>query len=193
MTQGTPIERVTSVLTSAGYRPLSMPLTIGSVPFEFAAALLGPNRAPDLVLVVDTIDEKEGRVRQKITALSRALDVIGSRRPLTAILTGPRPQSSTIEALGRVCRVLPVGTPVSTASDAALHDSLAVLLPLHLPEPTDSVADPMGELSRQMPSDIDSRVIEAITARASQGSDAVEAALRTILTEVLPQDPEESR
>lgn len=193
MTQGSPIERVTSLLTTAGYRPLSMPLTIGSVPFEFAAALLGPNRAPDLVLVVDTIDEKEGRVRQKITALSRALDVIGSRRPLTAILTGPRPQSSTIEALGRVCRVLPVGTPVGTDADATLHDSLAVLLPLKLPEPTDSVADPMGELSRQVPADIDATVKKAVMLRASQGSEAVEGALREILAEVLPEEPEERR
>jgi hypothetical protein len=193
MTQGTPVERVTSLLTTAGYRPLSMPLIIGSVPFEFAAALLGPDRAPDLVLVVDTIDEREGRVRQKITALSRALDVIGSRRPLTAILTGPRPQTSTIEALGRVCRVLPVGTPVGTAADATLHDSLAVLLPLRLPEPTDSVADPMGELSRQMPTEIDPMVKEAVLLHASQGSKAVEGALRAMLSEVLPEEPEEGR
>lgn len=193
MSQGTPIERVTLLLTTAGYRPLSMPLIIGSVPFEFAAALLGPDRAPDLVLVVDTIDEKEGRVRQKITALSRALDVIGSRRPLTAILTGPRPQTSTIEALGRVCRVLPVGTPVGTAADATLHDSLAVLLPLQLPEPTDSVADPMGELFRQMPTDIDSIIKETVMLHASQGSEAVEGALRAMLAEVLPEEPEEPR
>lgn len=191
MTAGTLIARVASLLLAEGYRPLSMPLRIGAVPFEFAAAMLGPDRTPDLVLVVDTIDELEGRVRQKIVALSRALDVVGSRRTLTAILAGPRPQASTLEVLGRVCRVLPVGTPVDASADEQLHDALAVLLPLRLPEPTDAVADPMGELSRQMPGDIDQVLRDAVLQRASEGSGAVEDALRELLTAVLPNESEE--
>ncbi len=193
MTSGTPIDRVTSILTAVGYRPLSMPLMLGTVPFEFAGALLGPDKSPDLVLVVDTIEERDERVRQKIVALSRALDVIGSRRALTAILAGPRPKTALLEALGQVCRVLPVGTPVGPDADALLHDSLSVLLPLQLPEASDSVADPIGELSRQLPTDIDTTVRDAVLLRASQGSDGVEAALRALLSEVLPNEPEEHR
>jgi plasmid stability protein len=189
----TPIDRVTALLAAAGYRLLSMPLTIGSVPFDFSAALLGPDRAPDLVLVIDTIEEKEVRVRQKITALSRALDVIGSRRPLTAILAGPRLQRSTIEALGRVCRVLPVGTPVGKSDDAKLHDSLAVLLPLQLPEPSQAIADPLAELTLHIPRNIDHTVWHAVLAHAAQGKESIEDALRQVLTEALPKELEDGR
>jgi hypothetical protein len=110
---------------------------------------------------------------------------------LTAILTGPRPNSSTIEALGRVCRVLPVGTPLGLESEPTLRDSLAVLRPLQLPEPTDTIADPIGELSRQVAADVDPTVKAAVLLGAAQGSDAVEETLRALLTEVLPEEPEE--
>ena len=190
MTSSTPIERVKAMLSAAGYRPVPMPLQIGSMPFEFDAALLGPERAPDLVIVIDTIEEKEARVRQKLVALSRALDVIGSRRPLTAILAGPRPPASTIDVIGRVCRVLSVGTPVGNAGEAALRDALAVLLPLRLPVPSDAVADPIGELSRQIPPDTDATVREAILSHAPQGAESVEQALKKLLEQSLPKQPE---
>ena len=57
MTTATPIERVVSILTEANYRPLSRPLTVASVPFEFAAVLVGTGKAPDLIVVVDTIED----------------------------------------------------------------------------------------------------------------------------------------
>src|SRR5208283_941183 len=92
------VEEVITFMTAAGYRKLGLPLTVASVPFDFAGALVGTERASDLVVVVDTVDEKEEfSVRRKIEGLSRALDVAGSKRPLTAILVGPKPRMKTLD------------------------------------------------------------------------------------------------
>jgi hypothetical protein len=192
MTSGTPVERVVAVLTQAGYRPVSMPLIVASVPFDFAAALIGAERALDLIIVLDTVEEPEARIRQKVEALSRALDVIGSCRPLTAVLAGPRPHAVTLDALGRVCRVLPVGTPVGPATDQSLDDWLAVLLPLHLPQPTHAVADPMGELVRHMPQALDRAITRALINGAPKGAEAVKHVLRTLVLEPLNGDVEKA-
>lgn len=182
MTQGTPVERVVALLKTAGYREVPLPMIIGTVRFQFSAVLLGSGRAPDLVVVIDTIEESESRVRQKVAALSRALDVAGSRRPLTAVLAGPRPQSATLEMLGRVCRVLPVGTPVGDDADKALTDWLAVLMPLRLPDPTDAVADPLGELVRHLPNGTSTELADVLLAAVGGGNQAVSEALQRELS-----------
>ncbi len=111
MTQSQPVIRVVRILTDAGYRTLEMPVTVASIPFEFAALLVGSDRANDLIVVIDTLDDSEARVRQKVEGLSRALDLVASRRPLTTVLVGPSPRPAIIEALARVSRVLNVGSP----------------------------------------------------------------------------------
>jgi hypothetical protein len=80
----TSLDRVIQILVTAKYCRASTPLTVASVPFHFTAVLFGANRAPDLIVIVDTVEESEHRIRQKIESLGRALDVAGSRRPLTA-------------------------------------------------------------------------------------------------------------
>src|SRR5258708_3296450 len=116
MILATPVERVVEILKGAGYRRLDLPLVVASIPFDFAAALVGTGQAPDLIVVIDPMQDTDSRTRQKIDSLGRAMDVAGSRRPLTAVLAGPRPADPTLTAIGRVCRVLPIGTP--TGSDA---------------------------------------------------------------------------
>jgi hypothetical protein len=90
MTQSQPVTRVVDILTNAGYRRRAAPVTVASVPFEFAALLLGSDRANDLIIVIDTLVDDEVRIRQKVEGLSRALDLVASRRPLTVVLVGPR-------------------------------------------------------------------------------------------------------
>ena len=100
-------------LREAGYRDLSAPFRVATVEFEFTAALRGNDRrALDLVLVVDTTtgefgDRDSARVRQRVEALGRALDVTGSRYVVTAILAGAA-LGGDIEALTETCRVLHV-------------------------------------------------------------------------------------
>lgn len=88
------INAVRNRLHLAGYSDLSIPLKVAGVEFVFTGAMRGRDgRALDLVLLVDTTtgdfgDRDGARVRQRIEALSRALDVTASRYVVTIILAG---------------------------------------------------------------------------------------------------------
>lgn len=182
----TPVERVVAILVAHDYRPAPKPLVVASVPFDFAAALVGVGRAPDLIVVIDTIvDTVELRLRQKVEGLARALDVAGSRRPMTCVLVGPKPSDPTLEALSRLGRVLAIGTPTGPEAEALLHDWLAVLLPLPLPPPGQSLADPRAELIAQLPDHLDGSLRKSLLAAADEGPKAVEQALKKRLDGVL--------
>lgn len=187
-----PVDRIVSILeASRAFRRVESPIKIGNVPFDFAAVLLGTGKNPDLVVVIDTINEDVQRTRQKIGGLGRAMDVVGSRRPVTAILAGPRPDEATLESIGRVCRVLPVGTPTGTSGDLLLQEWLSVLLPLELPSQTGLAADPIGEVRRQMPEGIDPALADATLEAAPRGASAVQAELKRRLMEPLNQADEQ--
>lgn len=185
MTAATPVERIVAILKEAGYRELSLPLKIASVPFDFAAALVGTGKAADLVVVVDTVQDSESRTREKIDGLGRALDVAGSRRPLTAVLAGPRPLDPTLDAIARICRVLPVGTPTGADADQLLREWLAVLLPLRLPHLGEAVADTTRELAINIPRNLEPALQTSILEAAPNGTAAVREALRRLVVEPL--------
>lgn len=162
----TTAERVRDILTSSGYRELPQPLHIGALPFEFAHALVAEERALDLVIVADLASEKdERRLVQKVHSLARALDVMGSRRPLTTVLASGQPSLQTLDALSRVCRALPVGAPTGPSAEQTLRDWLAVLLPLPALDPISALADwraeMAGNLSKTMSQDELARVVQA--------------------------------
>jgi hypothetical protein len=137
MISTTPVERIARLLGDAKYARLPVPLKILKLSFDIGAAFIGSETSSDLVVVIDNVDRPELRMVQIVEALSRALDVARSRRSLTVIVVGPRPVLGTIERLGRVARVLPVGV---ITDEEALRDWLAVLLPLIIP----AVAEPPG-------------------------------------------------
>lgn len=192
MSQSQPVTRVVAILTDARYRHLQTPITVASVPFEFAALLVGSDRANDLVVVIDTLVDSEARIRQKIEGLSRALDLVASRRPLTVVLVGPPPRPSIIEALARVSRILTVGTPTGDSADRFLTDTLAVLLPLGLPDTSEAIVDPINEVRKQLPTDIDYDAVAPLFAASPSGADAVKDAFRTMLEAPLNLESEES-
>lgn len=178
-----PVDRIVSILEASNiFRRVSTPIKIGNVPFEFAAVLIGKDKNPDLVLVIDTISEDVQRTRQKIGGLGRAMDVVGSRRPLTAILTGPRPDEDTLEAITRVCRVLPVGTPTGTNDDEMLADWLSVLLPLPITPQSGIAADPIGEIEKLLPTSLNRSLVDAVLQASSRGTKAVQQELKVRLT-----------
>jgi len=192
MTPSTPVERVVAILKEAGYRELSLPLTVASVPFDFAAALVGTNKAPDLIVVIDTLLDSDVRTQQKIDSLGRALDVTGSRRPVTAVLAGPRPLDLTIEAIGRVCRVLPVGTPTGPDANRLVQEWLAVLLPLDLPDASKAVADTDNELAKHLPTNLDFYVQKAILDEVPNGVSAVRTVLHRLIVEALNDNSDDT-
>jgi hypothetical protein len=158
------------------------------VKFEFDAVLVGSQSMPDLVIVIDTTLEKDDRVRTKIEGVARALDVVRSKRPLTVILAGPRPRTAMLDAISKVCRVLPVGTLTGEDDEAALKNWLAILMPLTLPQASDAIADPMGELLQGIvPND---PIVSELLAAAPRGADDVRQAFHRLVKQ--PLDSAES-
>jgi hypothetical protein len=130
MSATTPVGRVTDLLTKAEYRRLAVPLQVGTLQFKFAAGFVGTGVSPDLIVVIDTVAESELRVQQQAEALARTLDSLGSRRPLTLVIAGPRFSDGVAQAVSRIGRVLYAD---DASDEVRLSDSLAVLLPLSLP------------------------------------------------------------
>ena len=196
------VNTVLDRLHEAGYRDLAAPFRVATVEFEFTAALRGNDRrALDLVLVVDTTtgefgDRESARVRQRVEALSRALDVTGSRYVVTVILAGAV-LGTDIEALAETCRVLHVdGLPRNGSGgltdDAArnqLEDRIRVLLPLTLPPPLvvteDGSGPAMDQLVRTLPDGVDNTLLAAVTGASQQGEQAVTDAMASVLDAVL--------
>ncbi len=135
MTVTTPLERVARVLEAARFRRMPTPLEIAGIQIEVSGAFVGSEPSPDLVVVGDTVEQTPRRLQQTVEGVGRALDMVASRRPLTLVLVGPRPESAALSAMSRFARVLPVG---EVADDATLQNWLAVLLPLKLPNATDA-------------------------------------------------------
>jgi hypothetical protein len=179
MSASTPIEGVVEILTGSGYRRLPSPLSIAGLSFEFPAALLGENPSPDLVLVADTAFEADTRILRKVEGVARALDVARSKRPLTAILVGPRPTGTVLDAMTKVCRVLPTGVIEPDDTSGLLQNWLAVLLPLALPEPSQNVTEPLESIA-QRSNDLDKSILEVV-ALAAQGSYSVQTRLHELL------------
>jgi len=145
-----------------------------------------PSPSPDLILIADSAFEDEHRILKKIEGIARAMDVVGSKRPLTAVLAGPRPSAAVLDAMSRVCRVLPIGTILDGNPDVALQNWLAVLMPLHLPEPSASIADPLSEIAKQL--DGLRPEVASLVELAEKGADAVQSRLHEIIAEPLADE-----
>jgi hypothetical protein len=157
---------------------------VAGVKFDFDAVLVGTGSMPDLVIVIDTTIEKDERVRTKMEAVARALDVVRSKRPLTAILAGPRPRTPMLEAISKVCRVLPIGTLSGSENDlVALKNWLAVLMPLTLPQARDVIADPMSELLER--ADQGEPTVIKLLAEAPHGVERVQEAFHNLVRQPL--------
>lgn len=186
MTAPTPVDRVAEVLAGAGYRRVATPLEIAGLQFDIPAAFVGASPSPDLILVADTAFDQDHRILKKIEGIARAMDVVRSKRPLTAVLAGPRPTSTVLDSMSRVCRVLPIGTILDEDADAVLRNWLAVLMPLNLPEPSASIADPLTEIASQV-GGLDPEVASLVDL-APQGADAVQSRLHAIISEPLDKE-----
>ncbi len=191
MTKSAPVERVVDFLSHAGFRILPSPLIINQSKFHFPAAMIGPEGASDIVLIGDTVEEKDAELVRRIQAVARALDLARSRNPLTAVLVGPRPNPGHLAQIMQVCRALPVGTISSQDVDAdmLLSKWLAVLTPLDQVDTDGVVADPMEELMARLEGL--SEEIAGLTVHAAEGADAVEVAANALLEDRLSVAVEE--
>ncbi len=188
MTGNALIDKATAILQAAGYNSQPTTLSIANLDFSFGAILTGANRLRDLIVIADTAEEPEDKLRDRLVGLGRALDARGSRRPLTAILIGPKPKPSTIESMSKVCRVLALGRLATPNDDLEMRDWLSVLLPLDtygegapIAEPLDVLEEQLGRLKRNP------FVVRLVKASKS-GPPAVENELRTTLSLSSPND-----
>jgi hypothetical protein len=203
---GSPLVQVIQErLHTAGYSDLTTPFKVAGVEFAFTGVMRGRDgRALDLVLLVDTTtgdfgDRDAGRVRQRVEALSRALDVTGSRYVVTAILAGAV-LTDDIETLSETCRVLQVegiplnadGKPADELADRQLDDRIRVLLPLTLPDPIVQSEDGGGpavdQLLRALPAGTNKALIDAVIAGSEQDAQAVTDAASLVIGAVFLAD-----
>jgi hypothetical protein len=190
-------DRVVDILVNeGGYRELPRPFKVGSISFEFTHALVAGDRANDLVIVIDVKgDTADDAVTRKVLALTRALDVMHSKRPVTAVLTSGQPRSETIQSISKVCRVLPVGAPGGPDAADAVRDWLSVLLPLAEPSGVDTLLDWEGDLRKAAPDAARGALMDALIGAASQGKKAVEGvlakAVETAVNDALASDEDE--
>jgi len=191
MTGATPVERIVALLTATNFRRVDTPIVVAGVKFDFDAVLVATASMPDIVLVIDTTVEHEDRVRTKIESFAQALDVVRSKRPLTVILAGPRPITSTLVALARVCRVLPVGTPSVVSEEAVLRNWLSILMPLNLPQASDAIADPTHELLEGIEGD--DPIVADLIAAAPRGAEQVSKTFHRLVSEPLDEAEETDR
>lgn len=192
------IHAIQDRLHGAGYHDLSTPLRVAGVEFAFTGALRGrEGRALDLVLLVDTTtgdfgDRDGARVRQRVEALSRALDVTASRYVVTLILAGAA-LAEGVEALSETCRVLQVenialdqaGQPADEAAQRQLDDRIRVLLPLTLPVATtdsETGSGPaMDQLIRALQHETEKAFLDAVVdASAADEAAVTDAAAQAV-------------
>jgi hypothetical protein len=179
MTDSTPVGRVTVALENAGYQRISDGLQVGELRFQFPAAFVKAKSSAELILVADIASESEVQLTRKVDGVARALDIAASTRSLTLVVTGPRPSASTLESLGRVCRVLPTGNISGADGNEILQNWLAVLLPLTLPQ-LESVAGNSLARIHAAAQNLDEATRKLIDV-ASQGKGAVSKELYSII------------
>jgi hypothetical protein len=172
-------ERVVEILVGeCGYRELPKPLKVGSLSFEFTHALLAGSRANDLVIVIELKgDTADDAVIRKVLTLTRALDVLQSKRSVTAVLTSGQAAPETVQSISRVCRVLPIGAPTGPKATEAVRDWLSALLPLSEPTAVETFIDWEGDLRRSVPANTTGPLMEELLSAAPHGKVAVEQAL----------------
>jgi hypothetical protein len=201
MTASPLVLAIANRLEEVGYIPVRTPFKVASVSFDFTRALRGSSgRSLDLVIVVDTTtgdfgDKEPAHVRRRIEALSRALDVTGSRLVLTVVLAGAM-LNAEVDALAAVCRVLVVepmaveidGMPKDGMTQRLLDDRIRLLLPLEIP--SRNIADgpdptPMEKLLQVVPGDVDKVLAEAVFEASHEGDEAVTAAMSAVINQAL--------
>ncbi len=190
----TTTENVMDILTrQGGYRELGKPFNIATLSFDFTHVLIGGDRANDLIVVIElTNSVSDDVVERKLLALARALDVLGSHRPVTVVLTGGSARPEVIQSISRVCRVLPIGTPLGLNAAAEIRDWLSVLLPLELPRPVEDLNDWEGELRRQLSTvsdkSFENLLLSAALIDVASVSHVLEEVIRDTVKNALQQD-----
>ena len=168
------IDTVTRALQEEGFYPLSVPLRVAGLSFQFDGALIGTRDSHDLVLL-GGLTVRSTELAQLLASFCRMLDHLESRRPVTLVILGPTPDAATLTQLTTHARVIALG--LSEPSDHVVRDRLAILFPIDLPPPGETTINPMDEVKQCLSGPITAAHVALIDA-ASQGQRQVCTALR---------------
>jgi len=178
------VDTVLRVLEAATFRRLPKPLVVGGAAFDFDAVVTGTGVSHDLV-VVSGPDAETQRRMLLLSGLSRTLDRLQSRRPVSLVLVGLRPDRSVMAELERHARVMVIESEDPTAEE--VRSAIAVLLPLRIPVARHVSVEPLDELTAALGSAITNEHRALIDA-ARIGPDAVREALRTYVDDAAADD-----
>lgn len=181
------VEVVLEQLEKAGFQKLPKPLVVGGASFDFDAAVTGTGVSHDLV-VVGGQDVDPRHLIQLLSGLNRSLDRLASRRPVSVILLGTRPEAATLGELENSARVMLIESQEPEPAD--VQNAIAVLLPLHLPETTRKAPDPLDELVKSLGKAATDEYRELINA-ARLGPETVRSTLREYLEDAVEQESSE--
>ena len=144
------------------------------MPIKFDAAMTGTGASQDLIIVGGLATDPE-RLAQLLSGLTRSLDRFESRRPVSVVLLGPRPDLVLLARLEVRARVMALGTSEPTQSQVI--DAVAILLPLRLPSTSEATTAPLDNL-RELLSDRATDEHRAIIDAAGSGPEVVRQVLR---------------
>ncbi len=144
---GTSIESVLQVLLDAGFERLPKPLVVAGSSFDFDAAVKGTGVSHDLVVLATSITPPRHLVRL-VSALSRTLDQVDSRRPVSLVLLGDAIDAEIRTSLEQHSRVLTVNS--DTPDPVEIRRAVAVLLPLTLPAQQSAGRPPLTVVAEKL-------------------------------------------
>lgn len=185
MTQG--IETVLHILGASGFERLPKPLIVAGASFDFDAAARGTGVSHDLVVVAMS-PESPRRLVRLLSGLSRTLDQVESRRPVSLVLMGEKLDASTIADLERYARVLSIQG--NDPSESEVERAVAVLMPLVLPSASRQGRDPLGEVTGALGSSL-SNEHHVFLEAAMVGPGEVRDTLRRYVEAALVEAPDE--
>lgn len=180
------VEVVLRELEQAGFEQLTQPLAVAGVAFDFDAAVTGTGVSHDLVVIVGQDTDLRHLIRL-LSGLTRSLDRLESRRPVSVVLIGSRPENATLSQLQESARVILIKS--RKPNPAEIQNAIAVLLPLSLPSTTQTTINPLDELTRCLGDDA-SEEHQVLLEATRAGPDAVCDAFQSFLEEALPSEDE---
>lgn len=175
------IEMVLEVLETAGFERLPKPLIVAGTTFDFDAAARGTGLSHDLV-VVALSQRSPRRLVRLLSGLSRTLDQVESRRPVSLVILGEPPDGSIIADFERYARVLAVES--DNPEQKQVQRAVAVLMPLMLPSATRQGREPLTEVAEVLGSSL-SEEHQALIDAAKVGPEEVREALRRYIDDAI--------
>ncbi|KSU82835.1 MULTISPECIES: hypothetical protein [Rhodococcus] len=169
-------------MLGGGFKSIGSSLVVAGVPFDVIASYVGGPGSLDLIVVVDATEGTSEQLQRGywlVERVARALDQVGSRRPLTAIILHDHAAARVpTEDFLRLARVLLITHPDHVQRE------LAPILPLVFETGSEIAHDSLDELLERNQSGNDVNKRTSLIEAAQRGAEQVESEFREWLDQV---------